>query len=99
MVARQPLFPYGNFVINVTGCFFIGLLAELLETRFLVSPAIRVALLTGVLGGFTTFSSFAYETLALLRDGEFQVALLYVGGSVLLGLLAAWAGMRLAQLV
>jgi CrcB protein len=56
-------------------------------------------LLTGVLGGYTTFSSFSLENLALLRAGEVGAALLYALGSVLLGLLAAWAGVRLAQLI
>jgi CrcB protein len=96
-VVRAPVFPYGNFVINVSGSFLIGVLAELLESRWLVSPAIRIALLTGVLGGYTTFSSFAFETYGLLRDGELVVALAYAGGSLLAGLAAVWLGVRLAQ--
>ena len=65
--------------------------------RSLVSPTVRVAVLTGVLGGYTTFSSFSLETLALLRDGEVWLAGLNAVGSVLLGLAAVWAGVRLAQ--
>lgn len=98
-VVKQPTFPYANLVINVSGCFLIGVLAELFESRVLVSPAVRVALLTGVLGGYTTFSSFGYETFALMRDGEMWLAVLNVTASVLLGLIAVWAGVRLAQII
>jgi CrcB protein len=96
---ERPAFPYANLVINVSGSFLIGVLAELFETRWAVPPEVRVALLTGVLGGYTTFSSFAFETLALLRVGEVGLALLNAVGSVVLGLAAVWLGMRLAQAV
>ena len=96
-VIKQPTFPYANLIINVSGSFLIGLLAELFEARFLVSPTVRVALLTGVLGGYTTFSSFSFETYALLRDGEWWLAILNAVGSVLLGLVACWLGVQLAQ--
>ena len=98
-VIKEPSFPYANLVINVSGCFLIGLFAEFFEARMLVSPAIRTALLTGVLGGYTTFSSFSYETYLLLRDGETGLALLNVSMSVALGLAAVWAGMRVAQVL
>jgi fluoride exporter len=94
---RRPTFPWANLIINVSGSFLVGLLAELFETRFLVSPNIRVALLTGLLGGYTTFSSFSLETLSLFRDGEFWRALLNAFGSVVLGLGAAWLGVKLSQ--
>jgi len=96
-IIKEPTFPYANLAINISGSFLIGLLAELFEARVLVSPEIRVALLTGVLGGYTTFSSFSFETLTLMRDGEVWLAALNVTASVALGLLAVWAGMRLAQ--
>ncbi|MFY9611267.1 MAG: fluoride efflux transporter CrcB [Blastocatellia bacterium] len=96
---KEPTFPYANLIINVSGSFLIGLLAELFEARLLVSPTTRVALLTGVLGGYTTFSSFAFETLSLLRDGQVGLAALNVSASVGLGLGAVWLGIRLAQLV
>jgi fluoride exporter len=98
-VIEKPTFPYANFVINISGSFLIGFLAELFEARVLVSPAVRAALRTGVLGGYTTFSSFSFETLSLLRDGEIWLALVNALGSVLLGLVAVWLGMRLAQLI
>jgi fluoride exporter len=94
----EPTFPYANLVINVSGSFLIGILAELFEARVLVSPVTRVALLTGVLGGYTTFSSFTFETVSLLRDGELWLATLNVSLSILLGLGAVWLGIRLAQL-
>jgi CrcB protein len=97
-VIEKPSFPYANFLINVSGSFVIGILAELFEARVLVSPTVRVALLTGVLGGYTTFSSFSFETFALLRDGQMWLALVNALGSVLLGLVAVWMGVRLAQL-
>src|SRR5262252_1179323 len=96
-IVERPSFPYANFIINVSGSFLIGLLAELFEARVLVSPTTRVALLTGVLGGYTTFSSFSFETFSLLRSGEVWLALVNALGSVLLGLVAVWIGMRLAQ--
>src|SRR5215813_13355709 len=95
---NRPTFPYANLIINVSGSFAIGVLAELFESRLLVSPTVRVALLTGVLGGYTTFSSFAFETFSLLRDGQIFLALVNALGSVLLGLVAVWMGVRLAQL-
>ncbi len=96
-VVERPSFPYANFIINVSGSFFIGVLAEIFETRALVSPTIRAALLTGVLGGYTTFSSFSLETFSLLRSGELWLAAVNALGSVLLGLLAVGIGMRLAH--
>ena len=96
---EQPTFPYANLIINVSGSFIIGLLAELFEARLLVSPTLRVALLTGVLGGYTTFSSFSFETFSLLRDGEMWLGLLNAIGSVILGLIAVWIGVRIAQFI
>ena len=98
-LVKEPSFPYANLIINVSGSLLIGLLAGLFESRVLVSPTLRVALLTGVLGGYTTFSSFSFETYSLLRDGEMWRAALNAAGSVLLGLAAVWVGMRLAQMV
>jgi CrcB protein len=96
---RQPTFPYANLIINVSGSFLIGLLAELFEARLLVSPTTRIALLTGMLGGYTTFSSFAFETFSLVRDGQMGLAALNVSASMVLGLGAVWLGIRLVQLL
>ena len=86
-------FPVGTLVVNVSGCFLIGLLGGLVESRQMFGPDLRVFLFIGVLGGFTTFSSFACETLALTRDAEFARALLNAGLQVTLGLAAAWLGL------
>jgi CrcB protein len=91
-------FPAGTLAVNILGCFLIGVLMVAMEERFLVSPALRLFLTIGVLGGFTTFSSFSYESLALVRDGEVLLGLLNVGGSVVLCLLATYAGTAIAKL-
>ncbi len=85
-------FPIGTLFVNASGCFLIGLLGGLIEVRQMFGPDLRVFLLIGVLGGFTTFSSFAYETLALTRDAEFARALLNIAAQMILGLGAAWLG-------
>lgn len=85
-------FPYGNLVVNISACFLIGLLMTGLNERFIVNPSLRVFLTVGILGGYSTFSSFGYETLTLLRDGETMGALINVGVSVGVGLLAVAAG-------
>lgn len=97
-ISRQHTFPWAHLLVNVSGSFLIGVLATLFQERWLVDPAIRIALLTGLLGGYTTFSSFSFETLALMRDGEYGLALLNAGGSVVLGLAAVWAGLRVARM-
>jgi len=79
-------FPYGILIVNVIGCFFIGFLMSALEERFLINPALRVFLTIGILGGFTTFSTFSYETIAMMRDSEFLRASLYVILSLVFGL-------------
>jgi fluoride exporter len=94
---KQPDFPYGTFIINVTGSFAIGILASLFAARPSASEVVRTALMTGVLGGYTTFSSFSLESYQLLRDGRVEAAIIYSCSSVLLGLLAVWLGMRLGQ--
>ena len=95
---RNPWFPYGTLAVNVIGCLLIGLLAGLVESRQMLSPEARGFLLIGILGGFTTFSTFSYETIALLRDGEAIAALANVGLQVGLGLAAVGAGYSLSRL-
>ena len=75
-------FPYGNLVVNIFGCFLIGILMAISQDRFIISPPLRVFLAIGILGGFTTFSSFSYETVALLQDGELHHALVNVFSTV-----------------
>lgn len=90
-------FPLATFIINVVGCFLMGWLFFLTLERLSLSPALRTAILTGGLGGFTTFSTFAMEALLLAEDGEIRTAVLYVVGSVTVGLVAAFAGAWLAR--
>lgn len=89
--------PYGTFVINLVGCFAMGLLMTIIVDRELLSAAWRLFLCVGFLGGFTTFSSFGYEALMLLTEGRMLAALTYVSGSVVLGLAAAAAGVLCAR--
>ncbi len=86
-------FPIATFLINVTGSFAIGVLASLLAD--VTNPLWRPLLITGVLGGYTTFSSFEWETLAAARGGASGIAWLYLVGSVTLGYLACWLGVAL----
>ncbi len=90
-------FPAGTFAVNVSGSFLIGLLMTLLTEQFRPHPNLRLFLVVGFLGGYTTFSSLQYETLQAVRTGERWIALLYVSGSVILGYLAVWLGMMMAR--
>jgi CrcB protein len=92
-------FPLGTLLINIAGCFVLGLLATLATDRGVLSASLRMFLFIGVLGGFTTFSSFGYETMTLWQDGLWWPALLNVAASVILGLGAVWAGHAVARLV
>jgi CrcB protein len=92
-------FPLSTFVVNVLGCFLIGVLAALVEHRDMFSADTRLFLFTGLLGGFTTFSAFGYEGVFLIRRGEIAVAAAYAGLSVLCGFIAVWLGFRLIQVL
>jgi CrcB protein len=94
-----PTFPYATFLVNVTGCFAIGVLASLAEDRFALGPGPRLFWMVGVLGGYTTFSTFGYETFVLLREGGYGQAAANAVGQVLLGLFGVWAGMVAARLL
>lgn len=94
-LAVQEKFPYPTFAVNVAGCLVIGLLAGLAERHGMFGPGARLFLFTGLLGGFTTFSAFGLETMALLRRGEPGIAALYVLASVIASLAAVWIGLRM----
>jgi CrcB protein len=91
-------FPFGTFLVNISGCFLIGLIYGLSERSPLVSAEWKMFLAVGFCGGFTTFSTFANENLALLRDGDFFHFLLYTGLSVFLGIAATFIGVLVTKI-
>ena len=93
-----PGFPWSTFVINITGSLVIGIVAELSQTRSVaLSPVTRLFLMTGILGGFTTFSTFSLDIVTLAGERAILLALLYAGGSVALGFAAAYVGIVLVR--
>jgi fluoride exporter len=88
-------FPMGTFVINVSGSFLIGLIMTLLAERFTENPQWRLLLVVGFLGAYTTFSTFEYETGALLKDGEW----LYAGLNVILSVFAGFLALKLGEVI
>lgn len=98
-VARKAgeTFPLGTLVVNLIGCLLIGYLFHLFEEKYLVDPVLRMVVLTGFLGGLTTFSSFGLQTFTLLRDGQVFMAGLNILISNFFGLLTVWIGYQLAR--
>jgi CrcB protein len=92
-------FPFGTAVVNISGCFVIGFLAELAESRGVLTDATRAFLMVGVLGGYTTFSAFGNETMNLFRSGESLLGLVNVVFQVVLGLACVWLGRDFAHLI
>lgn len=93
----SAMFPVGTLVVNVVGCFLIGYGNGLADVRQLLSPQARIFLFIGLLGGFTTFSTFGYETMALARDSQEMRAVVNVLLSIVLGLAAVWLGYTLSR--
>ncbi len=91
-------YPFGTLVVNVVGCFLIGLLNGVTDVRQLFLSDIRPFLFIGVLGGFTTYSTFGYETFAFLRDGQYSQVLLIIGSHLIVGLGAVWLGDTIGRL-
>lgn len=89
-------FPYGTMLVNIAGCFIIGIIYAL-STDGGVTPEARLLLATGFCGGFTTFSSFSYESITLLQDGQFLYAFAYSGLSLLIGFAATFLGIVLIK--
>jgi CrcB protein len=90
-------FPWGTLTVNLVGSFLIGIVVELIVRKFGGSPALRLFLMTGIIGGFTTFSTFALDTVALMERGQLAVAMIYVLTSVLVSLGAVFAGLSLIR--
>jgi fluoride exporter len=96
---RWPTFPWGTMVINVSGSFILGVLFAALVEHDIGSTTLRVALLTGLMGAYTTFSTFSLETFRLFEDGSVGPALANVALSVVLGLLAVWLGVATGRAI
>jgi CrcB protein len=96
-ILPQVAMPVGTMTVNVLGCGAIGVIAGMTEARQLLGPGIRLFLYLGVLGGFTTFSTFGYETLALVRGGEHYRAVINVVSTLALCLIAVWLGHELGS--
>ena len=92
-------FPWGTFLVNISGCFLIGVFYSLAEKGSILTPEWRLILTTGFCGGFTTFSSFAYENINMLKSADYTYVILYISGSVVLGILAAVAGTVTMKLI
>ena len=88
-------FPWGTFAVNILGSLLIGLLVGLVG-RGVLSPEMELLLVTGFCGGFTTFSTFANESFGMMKAGDVLLTALYVGASVIIGILAVWGGMMLS---
>ena len=97
--SRSVDFPFGTLAVNLIGCFVIGFLAQLAEGRGLFTSQARSFIFVGILGGFTTFSSFGNETINLARDSQFVNALANISANVILGLFAVWLGRTVSYLV
>jgi fluoride exporter len=92
-----PAFPYGTFFINVSGSFVIGFFLAFTQERLTISPYWRLFFAVGFVGGYTTFSTFEYESIRLLQDGELLLSTVYLVGSVIVGALSAIAGIALGS--
>lgn len=98
-ILDNPWFPYGTLAVNVLGCLLIGFLAGLAETRSAFTSEARLFIFIGILGGFTTYSSFAFETFSLARDTQSLAAMMNVVLQLVLGLMGVWIGNILARSV
>ena len=90
-------FPYGTLIVNVVGCYLIGLFMVIATERFILPPHVRLLVASGFLGGLTTFSSFGYETLKLMQDGALFPAIQNIAANLFIGLSATWLGIICAR--
>ena len=97
--AAWPGYPWGIFVVNITGGFVMGLIVELSALKISLTPEMRAFLTTGILGGYTTFSTFSLDSVLLIERGQYGTAAIYVVGSTLLSILALFAGLWLVRAV
>lgn len=92
-------FPYGTLAVNVIGCLLIGFLSGIAEDRQVFSPELRLLVFIGILGGFTTFSTFGYEIFSFARDGQFISSLTNLALHIILGLGAVWLGFTFSKMI
>ncbi|MEX1161413.1 MAG: fluoride efflux transporter CrcB [Balneolaceae bacterium] len=92
-------YPYGTTIVNLLGCFLIGSLAGLFEAKSWISPEIRLFIFVGILGGFTTFSTFSHESFLLWKNGELLFGFFNIGVQVMLGLFFVWIGYALIRIL
>jgi CrcB protein len=97
--SADSAFPFGTLFVNVLGCLIIGIVYGVADRGTIITPEMRLFLAVGFCGGFTTFSAFAAENIAMLRDGNVLQFALYAGISVFLGVLATWFGNVLTKLI
>jgi len=95
--ATWPGFPWGIFVVNITGGFAMGLIVELSALKLNLTPEVRAFLTVGILGGYTTFSTFSLDSALLIERGDYTGAALYIAGSAILSILALFAGLWLVR--
>ncbi len=93
------IFPWGTFAVNILGCFILGMVYIWGTEKLAIGSNMRAFLAVGLLGAFTTFSTFSLETVNIIKDGEIKIALLNTAGSLVFGLLAVWLGTVIAQLL
>ncbi len=96
---QNATFPYGTIAVNLFGCLLIGIGGGLMLSRQLFSPEMRAFLFIGILGSFTTFSTFSLETFNLLKSGEIWLALIYSGSSLFVGTLAVYLGFIISKII
>ena len=92
-------FPYGIFIVNVTGGFIMGVFTEAMALKFHVSPEMRAFFTTGILGGYTTFSTFSLEAAMLIERHDYAQASFYIAGSAVLSVVALFAGLWLTRMI
>jgi CrcB protein len=93
----HTVFPLATFVVNVLGCLAVGLITGFLESRQILNFDLKVLLITGFCGGYTTFSTFSAENINLFRSGHSLAAFIYLSASILIGLSAVWLGLALTK--
>jgi CrcB protein len=97
--AAWPGYPWGIFIVNITGGLFMGLIVELSALKLSLTPEMRAFLTTGVLGGYTTFSTFSLDSVLLIERGDYASAAFYVVGSAVLSILAVFAGFWIVRAI